>query len=159
MVQLSYLRTMQESDLDWVLQVEQQAYDFPWSRLGFENSLDQGLNFIFCSEQGESLGYACVLTVLDEAHLLNLCVVPKFQGQGLGRQALQALQAKLRASDFKMMFLEVRESNEAAQRVYERCGFNRDGVRANYYRCHAWDDAKGTLVESKEDAILMSHPL
>ncbi|WP_218644596.1 ribosomal protein S18-alanine N-acetyltransferase [Thiomicrorhabdus cannonii] len=159
MMELSYLRNMQESDLDWVLQIEQQAYDFPWSLQGFENSLDQGLNYIFCNADGEGLGYACVLTVLDEAHLLNLCVAPKFQGRGLGKQALQTLQSKLKESDFNIMFLEVRGSNEAALKLYERCGFNRDGVRANYYRCHEWDEEKGALVETKEDAILMSCPL
>ncbi|MBD3754923.1 MAG: ribosomal protein S18-alanine N-acetyltransferase [Gammaproteobacteria bacterium] len=159
MLELNYLRNMQESDLDWVLQIEQQAYDFPWSRQGFENSLDQGLNYIFCNADGEDIGYACVLTVLDEAHLLNLCIAPKFQGRGLGKQALQKLQGKLKESDFNIMFLEVRVSNDAALKVYERCGFNRDGVRPNYYSCHEWDEAKGALIETKEDAILMSCPL
>lgn len=152
----SYLRSMHESDLDWVMGVEQQAYDYPWSKKGFENSLDQGLNYIFCSGEGEQLGYACMLTVLDEVQLLNFCVAPKFQKQGVGRAAMNALKEKLNAGGYRLILLEVRASNEAGQKLYKQCEFQHDGVRKNYYRCQLWDDESLSLIEGKEDAVLMS---
>lgn len=152
----SYLRAMHEGDLNWVLDVEQKAYDFPWTRKGFENSLDQGLNYVFCDAEGNGLGYVCVLTVLDEAHILNLCVAPKYQKQGVARMALNSLRSKLQESGFKLLLLEVRVSNRAAISLYESFGFNRDGVRVNYYRCQEWDEVRGDLIETKEDAVLMS---
>ncbi|MDX1346734.1 MAG: ribosomal protein S18-alanine N-acetyltransferase [Thiomicrorhabdus chilensis] len=159
MTVFSYLRAMHEGDLNWVLDVEQQAYDFPWSKKGFENSLDQGLNYVFCDAEGNALGYVCVLTVLDEAHILNLCVAPKYQKQGVARMALNSLQSKLKESGFTLLLLEVRVSNQPAISLYESFGFNRDGVRVNYYRCQEWDEVSGELVEAKEDAVLMSRTL
>lgn len=159
MTVFSYLRAMHEGDLSWVLGVEQQAYDFPWTQKGFENSLDQGLNYIFCDAEDNALGYVCVLTVLDEAHILNLCVAPKYQKQGVARMALSSLRTKLKESGFKLLLLEVRVSNQPAISLYESFGFNRDGVRVNYYRCQEWDEVSGELVEAKEDAVLMSYTL
>lgn len=148
-----FFRPMSELDIDWVLSVEQQAYDFPWTRRGFEQALDDGLAYVFCDVQQNKLGYACFLTVLDEVHLLNLCVAPKWQRQGVGRAALQALQDHFRMANFQIMLLEVRISNEAMG-LYESLGFIRNGIRPNYYS--AWDYQDGDLVKVREDALLMS---
>lgn len=152
----SYLRPMEESDLTWVLSTEDRAYNFPWTRTGFENSLDQGLNYILCSEQGRALGYICVLTVLDEAHILNFCVSPDFQKTGVGKAALLKLKEKLRESSYSIILLEVRESNLAAQKLYLQNAFNRDGVRKNYYRSLEWNEEEFCQQEVREDAVLMS---
>lgn len=152
----SYLRPMEEIDLPWVLSTEDRAYQFPWTLQGFENSLNQGLNYIFCSEQGSPLGYVCLLPVLDEAHILNFCVSPNFQKRGVGKAALLKLKEKLSASNFNIIFLEVRESNEAAQRLYAQNAFSKDGVRKNYYRSLEWNEELFTQEEVREDAVLMS---
>ncbi len=155
----SYLRPMNEADLPEVHAIEQQSYDFPWSRQGFEKSLDQGLNYLFCNHADELLGYCCILPVLDEAHILNICVAPKFHRQGIARMAIEQILVKLFESDFKMVFLEVRESNYAARQLYKTLGFNEDGVRNGYYRAQEWDSDRNCLVDAKEDAVLMSFAL
>lgn len=152
----SYLRPMEEIDLPWVLSAEERAYQFPWTMQGFVNSLDQGLNYILCSAQDQLLGYVCVLTVLDEAHILNFCVSPDFQKRGVGKAALIKLKDKLKESGFSIVFLEVRESNVAAQNLYLQSGFTKDGVRKGYYRSLEWNDELFTQQEVKEDAMLMS---
>lgn len=152
----SFLRPMEESDLDWVLNIENRVYSFPWTKKGFENSLDQGLNYLLCSDEGESLGYACVLTVLDEAHLLNFCVSPEFQRQSVGKFALLKLKEKLKEAGFSIVFLEVRQSNIAAQKLYTQNGFSSDGIRKDYYRGLAWCEDLQCQQEIKEDAVLMS---
>lgn len=155
----SYIRTMDESDLAQVHHIEEQAYEFPWSFQGFEKSLDRGLNFVFCDQDNDILGYCCILTVLDEAHILNICVSPKFQRQGIAIEAMQKIIESIRASDYAIVFLEVRESNKKAQRLYEKLGFAHDGVRKGYYRAKAWNQDQQQVVETKEDAILMSYRL
>ncbi len=155
----NYVRMMDEADLHQVHQIEQQAYEYPWSLQGFEKSLDQGLNYIFCDQNGNMLGYCCTLTVLDEAHILNICVAPQFQRQGIAIEAMQKIIEAFKESDFEIVFLEVRQSNSQAQRLYEKLGFAHDGVRKDYYRAKSWDREKEKLVESKENAILMSYRL
>lgn len=152
----SYLRPMEESDLVWVLSVEERVYSFPWTRKGFVNSLDQGLNYILCSSQGLPLGYICLLTVLDEAHILNFCVSLDFQRRGVGQAALSKLKEKLKESGYLIIFLEVRESNLAGQNLYLQGGFNQDGIRKGYYRSLEWDETFFSQQEVREDAVLMS---
>jgi len=155
----SYLEPMQDSDLSWVLSVERRSYDFPWSLRGFENSLEQGLNYIFRNAEGGRLGYCCILPVLDEAHILNICVAPEFQGKGVARSALDKIFAKLQEGVYQIVLLEVRQSNQPAEQLYRSLGFSHDGVRKNYYRANVWDDSLMELVEDREDAILMSRSL
>lgn len=154
---LSYLRLMDESDLSQVYEIELKSYDYPWSMTGFENSLDQGLNYVFCDDEDNILGYCCILPVLDEANILNICVSPKFQRRGVAKQAFTKVLNTLQQSNYNIVFLEVRESNLAAQNLYQSLGFSQDGVRKGYYRSQAWDEVLQELVDEKEDAILMSY--
>jgi len=147
---------MEEIDLPWVLSIEDRAYQFPWTLKGFENSLDQGLNYILCSEEGKPLGYICVLTVLDEAHILNFCISPDFQKKGVGKSALSKLKEKLKESGYSIIFLEVRESNAAAQSLYTQGAFTKDGIRKNYYRSLEWNEERFIQEEVREDAVLMT---
>lgn len=143
--EICYLRTMLQSDLPQVLSIEQGAYEYPWSLKGFENSLDQGLNYLFCDADDRILGYCCLLTVLDEAHLLNFCVRRECQGQGLAKPAFAELLKHL-DEGFAIILLEVRQSNHKARNLYRQLGFAEDGVRKDYY----------SAEDGKEDAILMS---
>lgn len=149
----SYFRPMDESDLDWVMSVETAAYDFPWSRQGFERALDDGLSYVFCDATQQSLGYACFLSVLDEAHLLNLCIAPGHHRQGVASEGLNALIDHFASAAFEVMLLEVRESNPAV-RLYKKLGFVEDGVRPNYYPVKSQEN--GERAAEREDAILMS---
>lgn len=143
----AFLRPMDESDLLWVNAAEIQAYEFPWSEDGFLKALDDGLCYVFCDLDEEPLGYACFITVLDELHLLNFCVIPDFHGQGIGQAAMLALLGQFAESNYAVVLLEVRESNDAAIHLYEKIGFKVDGKRPNYYRTQ----------NGREHAILMSY--
>lgn len=157
MATFSYLDPMQEADLPWILALEQRSYDFPWTVKGFENSLEQGLNYLFYSADGQKLGYCCILPVLDEAHVLNICVAPEHQGKGVASEAFKKILAKLQENHYQMTLLEVRQSNEPALKLYQSLGFHQDGIRKNYYRANRWDDEQMELIETREDAILMSY--
>ncbi len=64
----------------------------------------------------------------------TMAVAPSHQGQGLGALLLSALLDEAARRGQRVVSLEVRADNAAAQRLYERHGFARVGVRKGYYR-------------------------
>ncbi|MDP9497982.1 MAG: ribosomal protein S18-alanine N-acetyltransferase [Actinomycetota bacterium] len=84
---------------------------------------------------GERLvGYAGLCDFPDEAWVQTLAVAPEAQGRGLGDRLLTALLDEAARRRAPAVSLEVRADNRAAQRLYERHGFVRTGVRRGYYR-------------------------
>jgi [ribosomal protein S18]-alanine N-acetyltransferase len=155
-------RAMQEGDLDAVLALEVQCYSHPWSRGNFSDSLASG----YCAQVLERvadapargaglgapqplLGYFVAMAGADEWHLLNICIGPDWQGQGLGTALLAAVAAQGRALGLARWLLEVRASNTRARALYARHGFTEDGLRRAYY----------PGVARREDAVLMSRSL
>ncbi|MCF2134599.1 MULTISPECIES: ribosomal protein S18-alanine N-acetyltransferase [Mycetohabitans] len=139
-----YLTPMTDSDLDEVAAVERDAYEFPWTRGNFEDSLRNGY-FGVCLRHvtGVLVGYCVLMPVVDEMHLLNLCVAPTAQGHGAGLTLLREAVRITRARQLGSVLLEVRPSNQRAMRLYERFGFIVIGRRKSYYpaRHHAREDA------------------
>ena len=72
--------------------------------------------------------------VVDELHIHTFAVHPAWQRAGLGRRLLDAVVAEAESVGITSSTLEVRRSNVAAQRLYERGGFIQRGVRPGYYR-------------------------
>ncbi|WP_321841594.1 ribosomal protein S18-alanine N-acetyltransferase [Paraburkholderia bannensis] len=139
-----YLSQMTESDLDEVVVIERAAYEFPWSRGNFEDSLRNGYYGI-CMRHvtGTLIGYSVLMPVVDEMHLLNLCVAPPAQGVGAGLALLREGVRIARVQGLEGLLLEVRPSNYRAIRLYEQFGFVTIGRRKNYYpaRHHTREDA------------------
>ena len=142
-----HLSTMGMADLDEVAEIERLAYTYPWTRGNFEDSLGSGYTGL-CMRAGGGhlLGYSVLMPVVDEAHLLNFCVAPAWQRQGLGARLLNWSIETARRSGFSALLLEVRPSNENALRLYERFGFELIGRRKNYYPAPQ---------RSREDALVM----
>jgi ribosomal-protein-alanine N-acetyltransferase len=116
-----------------VLVIEQAAYEFPWTRGNFIDSLAaRYLAEVLVAESG-AVGYFVAMGGLDEMHLLNLTVAPGWQGQGHGRALLDALVGHCRTRGARTLWLEVRESNLRARAIYTRYGFGEVGLRRGYY--------------------------
>jgi ribosomal-protein-alanine N-acetyltransferase len=143
------LLPMHLADLDEVLDVEFRVYDFPWSRGNFTDSLSSGYACWVCRVASELVGYLVFMMAVDEAHLLNIGVAEKWQGNGLGARLLRHAMEEARQSGALALLLEVRPSNAAAGALYRHFGFRQIGVRRAYYPA-----AKG-----REDALVLSHPL
>lgn len=141
-----FLRLMDESDLDWVVEVEQRVHCVPWSRKGFEQSLSDGLSFVISDAQDARLGYLVCMPVLDEVHLLNIAVDQPHQGKGVAQYAVTALIERIKGTVYQRVLLEVRESNQVARYLYQKLGFQSDGVRKGYYQ----------TPTGREDAQLLS---
>jgi ribosomal-protein-alanine N-acetyltransferase len=136
-----------EARLEQVIAIEDLAYEHPWTRVNFIDSLRSGYQAQLLGANGTVLGYFIAMKGVDEVHLLNLTVAPAYQGQGWGRVLLDALALWSRSQGAQWLWLEVRASNERAQRIYERHGYRRVGERKGYY------PAAG---RQREDAVVMS---
>jgi len=143
------VRMMEAVDIAEVLMIEQSANEFPWARKSFEDGLKSGHESWVFYDETEILGFAIVQRVLDEAHLLNICVKPSKQGKGLGKAILQHVIDYANSISAVIILLEVRSSNERAQQLYLNSGFNEMSVRKGYY----------PAKEGREDAILMAMDL
>lgn len=126
------IRPMAPDDLPAVAAIEKKVQYAPWSQAQFEQSLKAGHQCWVLMDQQGLQGYAVMQTVADEASLLIMAVDPAHQGLGFGRELLAQALIRL-PPQTQMVFLEVRASNVAAIRLYDRLGFVEAGIRKNYY--------------------------
>lgn len=148
-VAVGVLVEMTAARLDAVLAIEDAAHAVPWSRGNFVDSLaGRCLAQCLLDECGAMLGYFVAMPGMTEVHLLNLSVAPSAQHRGHARTLLDALVAYCRRAAATQLWLEVREGNARARRLYQRYGFIEVGRRRNYYPA-----APGGR---REDAIAMS---
>ena len=137
-------RPMTADDLDAVVEMERRAFSHPWSRALYSDALTSYQCWVL-EQDGVAVGHGVLQLILDEAHLLNIAINPKVQGQGLGYALLDFLMQKAIEQGAQECFLELRASNQSAYRLYERYGFNEIGRRRNYY----------PAAGGKEDALVM----
>ncbi len=145
------IRACEITDLDRVADIEHNAHLSPWSRKLFENSFtNKHHNYVL--ESGEQVvGYYFAHFVADELTLENICINQPMQRQGYANQLMRhlvTLASTLKATD---IWLEVRASNASAIHLYEKFGFEQQGIRKNYYPI--------PQRNTKEDAVLMRHSL
>ena len=138
-------REMRASDLDAVMQIEMANFPFPWTAGNFKDSINSGHICLLLEIDQALVGYALLMMVLDEVHLLNISVSPSWKGKGWGRHLLNQMMQIGREKGGLNMFLEVRPSNVSAITLYESIGFNEMGVRPGYYPAH----------NGRENAVLM----
>lgn len=128
-----FIRPMSIDDLSIVVAVEASAYSHPWSEGILRDCLRVGYNCWVC-ELGEDLvGHAVMSIAVGEAHLLNICVGPDWQGIGVGRRLLNRMLRIAGERHADTVFLEVRASNTSARGLYESEGFGEIGRRRDYY--------------------------
>ena len=154
---------MTHDALTQVASVEQSAYEYPWTRGNFSDSLNSGYQAQMllggqakAESPAELLGYFVAMKGVDETHLLNITVAPKHQLQGWGRLMLDALALWSRGEGAQWLWLEVRASNTHAKALYLRYGFREVGLRKGYYP----EGGNGLLgTPAREDAVVMSFAL
>lgn len=141
--QIPCIRPMTETDLEPVLTIEQASFPVPWKREHFQHEINAPHSFPFVAEfDGKVAGYVCLMSLFEEAQILDIAVAPEQRGRGLGRFLMEKAFEVAREKGAELMALEVRESGAAAIGLYHSLGFKRVGIRTDYY-------------ESKENAVLM----
>jgi len=139
-------RQMLQSDINFVAEIEASANQFPWSVKNFQDCLKANNSaWVFIDDSNQLVGFTIVQKVVDELHLLNICVAPIAQRKGFGRHILNHVIDYANKLESVLIVLEVRRSNERAQQLYLDLGFNEMSVRKGYY----------PGIDGREDAILM----
>lgn len=138
-----HFRPMISSDLDEIMAIENASFTYPWSSRFFlqELKVPCARSLLVLLEE-KPVGYIIYWLLPGEVDIHNLAVMPVHRRQGVGRALLRAVieEGKDRGSD--RVRLEVRKSNEAAQRLYYSLGFKPTGVRKGYYS----DDGEDALI-------------
>ncbi|MBE6846289.1 MAG: ribosomal-protein-alanine N-acetyltransferase [Ruminococcus sp.] len=123
-----------QEDIPEIVKIEEKYIPDGWSEKGFSDWLKNKNTVIFKAvEDGEIIGFVNGSWVLDEAELLNIAVVEKSRRKGVAAMLLEALEKFLREENAGKIFLEVREQNHVAISFYEKNGFEKNGLRKNYY--------------------------
>ena len=135
---------MREDHLEQIAEIEKICFSDPWSLRSISSELHNPLSlWIIAEDNGQVAGYVGSQSVLGEADMMNLAVVPEFRRQGVGCKLVQKLVEELKLRGTHILLLEVRASNEPAISLYEELGFVQVGRRPNYY------------VHPKEDALIL----
>lgn len=125
------IRLIQSADIARVYQIEAAVQSHPWTEKQFREA-QENYQCTVIENFGKVVGFCILQPVLDEANLLLMAIDPTMQGQGLGFQLLEQSIDLLKNHPVQI-FLEVRESNIAAIKLYEKSGFHQIDVRKNYY--------------------------
>jgi ribosomal-protein-alanine N-acetyltransferase len=107
-----------------------------WSAQQLVRGLDDPGTFLLLARaaDGELLGFALTRAVAGEAELLLCAVAPAWRRRGLASELVAAAVAESRARGARRLYLEVRENNVGARKLYERLGFLPVGTRPGYYK-------------------------
>lgn len=129
-----------------IAELEQKCFSLPWTHEQLEKQLlsDSCIFLSAVDEDGNVFAYVNLIFVLDEGYIGNLAVNEAHRRQGSAAALLRELERRCVSQKLSFITLEVREGNTAAIRLYEKCGYERVGLRKNYY------------VNPQENAVLMT---
>ena len=123
-------------DVPSIVAIERAAFSDPWSAASFREALAHPADFFAGARRdgGELAGYVVAWFAADEGEIANLAVAPEGWGVGIGRALLDAALDEATRRHVTAMYLEVRDSNDRARRLYQSSGFEEVGRRRRYYR-------------------------
>lgn len=109
-----------------------QCFAVPWSEKSFLEETKNSLATYYVAREDKIIGYCGFWKVLDEGQVTNIAVLPEYRNRGVASALIEKMLED--CSDMKQIILEVRQSNDAAIKLYEKYGFKKAGVRKNFYR-------------------------
>jgi len=141
-----HIRWMIRRDMQEVLEIERNSFEFPWQEEDFIRCLRQRNCIGMVAEFDEKVhGFMIYELHKNQLHVLNFAVDPKSRKMGVGRQMVEKLKSKLSEQRRNRILFEVRETNLAAQVAFRKLGFKAVSVLKDYY-----DD-------TAEDAYVMQY--
>ena len=142
------IAAMQIADLDVVQAIERASFSSPWPPNAYRSELETNrlANYLVARVDGEIVGYGGMWLMVDEAHITTFAVHPSWRRQRIGERLLLAFLDLAVARQAHEATLEVRLSNLAARRLYEKYGFRPVGLRPRYYS----DDNEDALIMTTE---------
>ena len=136
---------LEKQDIIHVAMLEATCFSMPFTEKALsELFLNTSWHFFVAKQGNNVVGYISFYCIIDETEIVNVCVLPEYRGQGIGRRLTQcAIDFNTEIKGTKVM-LEVRISNTPAIKLYESLGFIPVGVSKNHYKMPT------------EDALLMN---
>ena len=135
---------MDSKHVEQIAELEKLCFSAPWSATSIRSELTNPLSLWLVAVCGEDVvGYVGSQTVMGEADMMNIAVLPTHRKQGIAQGLVEALIKALHEVGAYQLTLEVRASNAPAQALYSKMGFEQIGRRPNYYRA------------PKEDALIL----
>lgn len=128
---------------DEIAEIEKYCFSTPWTSEQIKSSNDSTV-FFLAKEGKKTVGYGGMYTVLDEGYVTNIGVLPDFRRKGWGKKLVNELLNFSKEKGLAFLSLEVRVSNMAAISLYSYFGFEKAGVRKDFYH------------NPKEDALIMT---
>lgn len=140
-----HIRKMTLEDIPVVVQLDRISFSLPWPERSFRFELaDNPASRCWVAEvEGRVVGMLVAWMLVDEVHIATIATHPDYRQQGIGSKLLSNVLLHGISEGAQSSFLEVRESNVAAQEMYRKFGYEKAGRRKRYYR------------DNDEDAILM----
>lgn len=128
------IEELEEKDVEAVSKIEERTFSMPWSAQDFLQMIKDE-NALYLTAKSDGILIACcgVRNILGDGEITNVVVDEPYRAKGIGSRMLSELLKKGKQMGIKAFTLEVRKSNEAAIRLYEKAGFVTEGIRKNFY--------------------------
>ena len=142
------IEKMKKEYIDDVYEIDKMSVPIPWSKNSIEEEMNNMLaNFLVAKEDDKVVGFAMCWYIMDECHIGNIAVHPDYRQKGIATRLLDKLLEGCKEHGTNSILLEVRVSNNPAQELYKKLGFEELVIRKQYYK-----NPDGTY----EDAIIMT---
>ncbi|MEG1060124.1 MAG: ribosomal protein S18-alanine N-acetyltransferase [Oscillospiraceae bacterium] len=140
------VRNATKTDIQKIALIEKEFSDNSWSEAQFHEELVSTHAHLFCCESaGEVIGFCDMHIVSDDAHINEICIEPTHRREGAAHSLVHHAIGLCKSLGCAVLSLEVRSKNEPAVKLYEKCGFERAGLRRDFYR-NPDDDAINMLI-------------
>lgn len=135
---------MELNDLDSVMEIENEAFSDHWNRSAYEYELKENefSHFLVFQQENQIIGIIGYYILFDDAQVTTIATRKEYRHQHIALQLMEAMIQDCEDKQCSMISLEVRVSNQAAIKLYEKLGFITVNTRKQYY-------------EDQEDAYLM----
>ncbi|MFD3158226.1 ribosomal protein S18-alanine N-acetyltransferase [Haloimpatiens sp. FM7330] len=138
------IKPLEDKYIDDVLNINSLSFPVPWGKNSFIKELQNNFAYyIIAIKDNMVVGYAGIWIIVGEAHIISIAVHPEYRSMGIGNLLMDGIFGICKKNSVYGITLEVRESNLNAQKLYEKYGFIKEGIRKFYY------------ANNREDAIIM----
>src|SRR5689334_19916462 len=142
------IEPMRLEDVADVHRIEAASFPTPWPDYAFRQELQTNrlAHYVVAKSGDETVGYAGLWLMVDEAHITTFAVLPEWRRRGVGAHLMLAMMHLADSLNARIVTLEVRLSNHPARALYGKFGFKPVGIRPRYYS------------DNNEDALIMTTP-
>jgi ribosomal-protein-alanine N-acetyltransferase len=128
------IRKFKPSDLSRVYGIECKSFKDPYDVFFLLNLYElYPESFLVAEKSGMVVGYVIARLIGRKGHIIAIAVAPEYRRRGIGRALMRSVTQVLKSQGAEELFLEVRASNRAAIRFYEKQGFKQVQLIPKYY--------------------------